>query len=379
MNDEFEEVLVKPPDICEAAENASLYLLPAKSRSLYERCYRTYTEWKKSSQTTSTSERVLMAYFHSLAKNYQPSTLWSYYSMLKTTIIINEKLDISTYHKLTAFLKEQSHGFRSKKSKIFSSEEVKKFLTEAPDDKYLLTKVVLIFGIAGSCRKDELTNIKLQDLETHGDLLLVKIPNNKTSKPRSFTIGDQLYAIVKKYQNLRPPNATTDRFFLNIRNGTCTVQVVGKNRFGTVPKEIATYLNLPNADQYTGHCFRRTSATVLAGLGDNITTLKCYGGWKSSTLDIEESIRNKSKRRTAISSAINLRTSTSSDSDQDSQDPLAKKIKVELIGEDDVEVNGGTSEQIENVGNQRVFHVQNCANVTINYGGKSFLAIINLI
>lgn len=64
-----------------------------------------------------------------------------------------------------------------------------------------------------------------------------------------------------------------------------------------MPKAIATYLNLPNPEYYTGHCFRRSSATLLADTGANLITLKRQGGWKSDRVAesyIEESIENKS-------------------------------------------------------------------------------------
>lgn len=138
---EVEQNNCTPPDICEQADIASLDLLPKKSKALYETCYKTYTTWKNTLNIQSSSERVLLAYFNKLAQQYKPSTLWAQYSMLKTTIKLHEKLDIKPYYTLLAFIKRQSQGFQSKKSKVLTTEEINKFLTEAPDDKYLLTKV----------------------------------------------------------------------------------------------------------------------------------------------------------------------------------------------------------------------------------------------
>lgn len=45
-----------------------------------------------------------------------------------------------------------------------------------------------------------------------------------------------------------------------------------KNTLGAIPKIIAKYRKLPNAEKYTGHTFRRTSATP--GSGADITSLK---------------------------------------------------------------------------------------------------------
>jgi hypothetical protein len=39
------------------------------------------------------------------------------------------------------------------------------------------------------------------------------------------------------------------------------------------PKDVAKFLGLPNAENYTGHCLRRTGATLLAvsGISKNPT------------------------------------------------------------------------------------------------------------
>ena len=72
--------------------------------------------------------------------------------------------------------------------------------------------------------------------------------------------------------------------------------MVGVNKIRNVPKEIATYLKLPHPENYTWHCFRRSSATLLADSGANITTIKRHGGWRSTTVAetyVEDSIQNK--------------------------------------------------------------------------------------
>lgn len=114
--------------------------------------------------------------------------------------------------------------------------------------------------------------------------MLVKIPNHKTNIPRVFTVDGKFRNIVAKYEALRPKNASSDRFFLNFQRGKCTLQVIGKNKFGKMPGDIAKYLNLPDASLYTGHSFRRTSATLLADSGADLKTLKLHGGWKSSAV-----------------------------------------------------------------------------------------------
>lgn len=89
--------------------------------------------------------------------------------------------------------------------------------------------------------------------------------------------------IVKKYLNIRP-TPDMSKLFISIRNGKATRQNIGHNTIGQMPKKIAMYLNLQNPGTYTGHSFRRTSATILASSGGNTLQLKQHGGWKSSTV-----------------------------------------------------------------------------------------------
>ena len=44
-------------------------------------------------------------------------------------------------------------------------------------------------------------------------------------------------------------------------------------------KEIAKFLSLENPKSYTGHCFRRSSATILVNSGSDLLVLKGHGGW----------------------------------------------------------------------------------------------------
>lgn len=87
-------------------------------------------------------------------------------------------------------------------------------------------------------------------------MYFVKIPakNTKTNQEKSFAIRGAMLDIVRKYENLRPAHTTSDRFFLNYQKGKCTTQVIGKCKFYKMPRRIAAYLKLPDADRYTGNC-----------------------------------------------------------------------------------------------------------------------------
>ncbi|XP_073964277.1 uncharacterized protein [Choristoneura fumiferana] len=276
--------------------------LPAKSRDIYLKAYESFMEWWTSVGAKNFSEPVLLAYFKEQAKKKQASTLWVTYSMLRATLSANHNVLINGYPKLLMFLKSQAKGHKSKKSNVFTAENVETFLEEAPDEIYLVIKVGLVFGICGACRAAELIRIRPEDVQKHSDqAMLVNLYSSSSPSKleRSFVIRDEYVKIVEKYQALRPPDTELDRFFINYQQGKCTRQAIGKQKLSEFPKKIAQFLNLPNPETYTGHCLRRTSACLLAQSGADAVLLKQCGGWKS-TNGIAEYLEGTYTKRTRI-------------------------------------------------------------------------------
>lgn len=169
--------------------------------------------------------------------------------------------------------------------------------------------MTFIIGIGGACRKIELLNMFTEHVVDNGEHIKITIPDSKTYEPREFFItagsmnGVNLLAMIRKYMSLRPVKATTNRFFLGFRNGKCTVQPVGTNTFAEMPRKIATFLGLNDVQRFTGHCFRRSSATILAENGAGLLTIKRAGGWKSDRVAAGY-IHNTSAIKRKISATI---------------------------------------------------------------------------
>lgn len=142
MSSSDESMNLTPPDIVNAAQLLKENLLPPKSKEKYMAAYKNFIDWKNEKNVNSFSENVLLAYFGEKSEKYQSSTLWAIYSMLKSTLMCNNGININEYAKLKAFLKRQSDGYMYKKSSILSGEDVERFINEAPDEKYLATKVI---------------------------------------------------------------------------------------------------------------------------------------------------------------------------------------------------------------------------------------------
>jgi hypothetical protein len=130
-----------PAHIKEAAEMAINNSLPQKSMKRNWQEYDIFMKWAEDNDVTIYNEYVLLAYFQAKFQNLKLSTLWSIYSMLKSTLNIKQNINIENYSKLIAFLKRTKDGYVAKKSRILEIEEIEKFINEAPDETYLLMKV----------------------------------------------------------------------------------------------------------------------------------------------------------------------------------------------------------------------------------------------
>ena len=67
--------------------------------------------------------------------------------------------------------------------------------------------------------------------------------------------------------------------FLRARKEGFGCQPMGKDMLASIGKEVAKELGLENPNTYTGHCFRRSSATEAANKGATSVDLKRHFGW----------------------------------------------------------------------------------------------------
>ena len=160
---------------------------------------------------------------------------------------------------------------------------------------------------------------------------------------------------------------TMDVFFVYYNNGKCSSQVVGKNTFGNIPFKIATYLKLPNPKDYTGHCFRRSSATLLADAGEDILNIKRHAGWKSTTVAegyIEDSVVNKIKIAEKIVNADMPSTSGRAKFPKIRDDSFENTSPSSVSNQNElVEVRSNL--QTNKVANPNI-SINNCSNCVIN-------------
>lgn len=139
VNDIDEEM---PFELLEHAREAVLETLPKKSRDKYIRTYKIFKDWQSRHGMPKISNELILAYFHMMAKKkYKPTSLWAYHRMLKATLRTHEDVDIGTFKQVSAFLKSKSVGYKSKKARVFTEDQIKTFIDDADNLSWLDVKV----------------------------------------------------------------------------------------------------------------------------------------------------------------------------------------------------------------------------------------------
>ncbi|KAL7292516.1 hypothetical protein TKK_0014089 [Trichogramma kaykai] len=118
----------------------------------------------------------------------------------------------------------------------------------ASDHSHLSEKVILIFGISDAMRRGEWVNLLMSNITVGEDFMLMKISKTKNKSLKSFTIGDNLLKIYKKYLDARSVPCTVNRVFVNYKKGVMIRQPIGINKFGSLLKEVAESLELPELE-----------------------------------------------------------------------------------------------------------------------------------
>lgn len=109
----------------------------------------------------------------------------------------------------------------------------------------------------------ELIQLNEKDVLDMGEVIVVRTFDKNTRKGNTFSIADAKYVnMVRKYMSLRPIKTSTDRFFLQFRKGRCSDAYLGQHFFSRVPSKVAAFLKLSDPKDYTGHSYRRTSASL---------------------------------------------------------------------------------------------------------------------
>ena len=143
LNSNFEKMSDTDSDINEAAAEAMEQLLPKKSKATYEKAFKRFENWCCKKNVKEVSEKVMLAYLNTELKDLKASTVWSNFSMIKSYLQTHRNINISNYQHVLSYLKRKMENYQAKKSKILERNEIYRFLKEANNDRYLVTKVIV--------------------------------------------------------------------------------------------------------------------------------------------------------------------------------------------------------------------------------------------
>lgn len=120
-----------------------------KSSDRYLLVYNTYKQWREENRKSlsSSEENNLIVYFESLKGKLKPPTLWSIWSMLRKTLNVKDNINISNFLNLKSLIKTNAKGYKPKKAFVLRWNHIMKFMNEAPNDKFLAMKVIVVIYV----------------------------------------------------------------------------------------------------------------------------------------------------------------------------------------------------------------------------------------
>lgn len=193
---------------------------------------------------------------------------------------------------MDALLSGLSKRYNPSKAAVFQGDALFRFLMKPTTGIGELQDLALAtFAFFGCLRACELIAIALGDIEEITEGYMIRIVRFKTSsKSTRFLLPFKLDSsgfspggIAKLYLDELTPwlkEKKIDRIWPRVTANGPVAQVRGHNHITLLAKKIASFLGL-DPGPYTGHSFRRTSATSAADGGISLINLKRFGGWKS--------------------------------------------------------------------------------------------------
>lgn len=227
-------------DIDAEADSILGELLPEKSVDRYKKSLKDFRNWMSANGLDKISENAVLVYLKQKSTTLAPNSLFSLFSMLKTGLP-KEKLE--TFNQVQAYLKKINKNYKPKKSLSFASEDFHGFILRAPDIQYLLHKVVLILGISGAMRGNEIFVLKSTDIMDKEEYIQVEVKDTKNNLDRKFVVVNseslKFADIIRKYSAMRPLQRADPRFLFSYANGKGINNPVGINKVRIIPSEAA--------------------------------------------------------------------------------------------------------------------------------------------
>ncbi len=272
-------------------------MAPAKSSKAYESVWNDFLTFSCKEDPYQLDEADFMKYFHFLKKsgNQKSSTLWTKYSMLNNVYQRKTGKKLQTLSpRLTLQLKAYQRDYSRKVAAVFTLADFHKFLRlDLPSPYWIVRKAFAAIAWSGGLRCDELHRLTIGSLKKSDDGYVITFSHAKQLLERKentflvpFNKADQSICLASKVStylqcvdSLALDNGS--RLFVGCMGGKAFVKTpMGINMLRNIGKDVACILSLESPMAYTGHCWRRSSATQAATQGATTVDMKRQFGWK---------------------------------------------------------------------------------------------------
>ena len=272
-----------------------------KSSTAYKTEWNKFLQHNKITGRKQPREEHVVSYLTHLReeRSYKASSLWSCYCKLNFMFKTEFDFSLKEYHRIGLLLKTWGSDESTKKSKTFSKGEVEMFLkmSELSDCYWCVRKAYVAVCFLSGMRCTEALMLEMTNYQESpvGYLFTyqhcAKVKKADMERGRFVVPRDSIYfCVVEEYLNRRSPVSQEGRFFITgtkttadrTTTGTFRVQPLGINKMYGIPAEVARVLALDGS--YTGHSFRRSSATQAAEAGASIVQMQRHYGWVSQAM-----------------------------------------------------------------------------------------------
>lgn len=309
------------------------HLMDIKSKSVYDKWSKRYSDYAKTRNIEENNVTTFMNWLCSMndSKQFAPTTIVTAGSCVNSRMKLSNNINFMNHILVKDLIKKICRNHAPKQAAAFSSEQIEQFVLNASDSLDIeVKKLIAQIGIQGALRVSELVNLEYNDvtfLENGAvDIFIKKSKTDPASKGHHFIItpncNPKLCCVTRLQKYMDLMDTKMGRLFRKISpSGKPTRQPIGINTMGTLPRFIAHFLDLTNVDEFSGHSFRRTSATLLSEQGVSLVELKQHGRWKSSSV-AERYVNNTKVAKMKTSNLL-----------QNSTDACSSNVVRKIIGQ----------------------------------------------
>jgi integrase len=274
-----------------------------KTKEKYQKVIDEYVEFKKKYNRNEDDEKTISAFFSFKIRN-NPKSLWGIHSGLNYYLLDKNK-SMKDYPIVVKWIKENSQKHIVKVSNVITNDQFETLMKmdHGSSRELLLQKVAFIIGCFGLLRCSEIKNLKIRDLNASkrqnvvlgfnvsvvksktdklGNGFTFWIPNEDNGSYNPAEIISDYIKTVESDLKLSFSELQTSEFLFACNWSKKKEQKeqkfqlgnVGKNKLAKIPAEVAKLLGLNSNKKFTGHCFRRSGASMYAENGLSTENLK---------------------------------------------------------------------------------------------------------